>query len=333
MNLAKFPRRVYIDRPTPIEKLCRLGSHLNGVNVYIKRDDLLMGLLGGGNKIRQLEFLMADVLNSGADTVITCGAVQSNHCRLALAACVKEGLDCHLVIEERIPDSFKEITGGNTLLYNLMGVKGITVVKGGSDMNGEMKKVADSLSAKGMKPYIMPGGGSSALGALGYMACVHEIIGQLYEMGLEINEIVCASGSGGTHTGLVCGMVGMGANIPVMGITTSRSGEAQKELIFGKCNDASDLLGLKPRPGLDDIVTDGGYVGEGYARPTEGMAEAVKFLASAEGILLDPVYTGKAMAGLIDLARKGRYLPGQNVLFLHTGGSPALYAYPESLFD
>ena len=333
MNLAKFPRREYTYGATPIEKLERLSAHLNRVNIYIKRDDLLMGLLGGGNKVRQLEFLMAEAISTGADTVITCGAVQSNHCRLTLAASNKEGLDCHLVIEERIPGSYSKFTGGNSFLYGLMGVKSVNIVPGGSDMYGAMQKVANSLEAQGRKPHILPMAGSSAIGALGYVACAREIIQQLYEAGLEIDTIVCPSGSGGTQAGLLSGIVGSGSDIPVVGVATSRGEEAQRELVFKRCEETSDLLGLKNRPSMDDVVVKGNYIGVGYALPTKEMVDAVKLLARTEGILFDPVYTGKAMSGLIDMAQNGYFKPGQNVLFLHTGGTPVLYAYPADLFE
>jgi len=204
MDLSKFPRRRYTAGPTPIEFLPRFTRALGGPNVYIKRDDLL-GLTSGGNKTRKLEFLVADALAQGADTLITCGAVQSNHCRLTLAAAVKEGLKCRLVLEERVPGSYNPDASGNNFLFRLLGVEKIEVVPGGSDMMAAMRKVADDLNKDGRKSYIVPGGGSNPIGATGYVACAQEIQGQLFENGVAIDRLCVASGSAGTHAGLVVG--------------------------------------------------------------------------------------------------------------------------------
>jgi D-cysteine desulfhydrase len=326
MNLCKFPRRRYTAGSTPVEKLERLSGLLGGPDIYIKRDDLL-GLAAGGNKTRKLEFLMADALEQGADTIITCGAVQSNHCRLTLAASVREGLKCRLILEERVPGSYDPQAGGNNLLFNLMGAESIRVVDGGSNMMAEMRKTADELTAMGRKPYIIPGGGSNEIGALGYVSCAQETTRQLYEMGLDIDYIVCTSGSAGTHAGLLTGLVGENAGIPVVGIGINRKKDAQREAVYNLCQKTADKLELKTRPTMDDIIVLDDYIGEGYSRPTKGMIDAVRLLAGTEAILLDPVYTGKTMDGLIDLVKKGWFGSAKNILFLHTGGSPALYAY------
>jgi D-cysteine desulfhydrase len=326
MNLSRFPRRRYTDSPTPIEKLERLTKVLGGPNIYMKRDDLL-GLAGGGNKTRKLEFLMADALAGGADTVITCGAVQSNHCRLTLAAAVKEGLKCHLVLEQRVPGSYDKYAGGNNLLFHLLGVEGVHVVEGGSDMMAEMQKVAEMLKAEGRKPYIIPGGGSNEIGALGYVACAQEMLQQLFEMEVDIDNIIVTSGSTGTHAGLLTGIVGQNANIPVTGIGINRKKAIQTEAVYQLAVKLAAKLGVKNPPSKEDVVVFDDYIGEGYSRPTKGMIEAVKLVARTEAILLDPVYTGKAMAGMIDLIQKGYFENAKNILFLHTGGSPALYVY------
>jgi len=329
MNLAKFPRRRYTPGRTPIEPLTRLSAQLGGPNLFIKRDDLL-GLAGGGNKTRKLEFVVADALRQGADTLITCGAVQSNHCRLTLAAAVKEGLKCRLVLEERVPGSYKDDAGGNNFLFRLLGVDGVTVVPGGSNMMAEMQKVADSLTAEGRKPYIIPGGASSPLGALGYVACAEEILFQIFDEGIRIDHVVCPSGSAGTHAGLVVGFYGNNSGIPVTGVNVSRKKDVQEEIVHSLACKTAELIGVRSAVPREAVTCFDQYVGPGYSLPTPEMAEAVKMLARMEGILLDPVYTGKAMAGLIDQVRKGHFKKGENVLFTHTGGSPALYVYQSS---
>ena len=327
MNLAKFPRRGYVQAPTPLEALPRFSEALGGkVNVFIKRDDMLPGT-AGGNKTRKLDFCMADALRQGADSIITCGAVQSNHCRLTLAWAVKEGLDCHLILEERVKGSYKPEASGNTFLFQLLGVKSISVVPGGSDMMGEMQKLAETLRAEGKKPYVIPGGASNKIGALGYVSCAEEVLRQLFETGLRIEHMVVPSGSAGTHAGIIAGMIGNNAGIPVTGIGVNRKKEAQQAAVLKLAQETLDYIGTGVTMPAEAVVAFDDYVGPGYSLPTDGMVEAVKLLASTESILLDPVYSGKAMAGLIDLVRKDYFPEGSNVLFLHTGGSPALFAY------
>ncbi len=324
MNLAQFPRRRYTEGQTPLEFLPRLTKELGGPNIWIKRDDML-GLAGGGNKTRKLEFLVADAFSKGADTLITCGAVQSNHCRLTLAAACKEGLSCHLVIEERVPGSYDPKASGNNFLFKLMGVASITVVPGGANMMEEMGKVADGIRARGGKPYIIPGGGSNEVGTLGYVACAEEIIAQAFDKGLNIDAVVCTSGSGGTHAGLAVGFWGNNTNIPVFGINISRPNETQRPLIIKDAKLTAARFGLDfPEEAVNCVE---GYVGPGYSLPTKEMVAAVTLMARTEAILLDPIYTGKSFAGLIGLIREGKFKKGQNVVFVHTGGSPALYHY------
>ena len=330
MDLTRFPRRRYTPGWTPIEKLERLSALLGGPDLYIKRDDLL-GLAGGGNKTRKLEFLVADALAQGADTLVTCGAVQSNHCRLTLAAAAKEGLRCRLVLEERVPNSYNPDATGNNFLFRLLGVEAVRVVKTGVDLAAEMQKVADDVAALGRKAYVIPGGGSNALGALGYVSCAEEILAQTYELGLRLDHIVCASGSTGTHAGLICGLVGNNSHIPLTGINVRRTRQEQEPNVHKLAQEVARLLGIAGGIPREAITALGDWVGPGYSLPTPEMAEAVRMLAQVEGILLDPVYTGKAMAGLIALVRGGTFKAGQRVLFVHTGGAPALYAYQSVL--
>jgi D-cysteine desulfhydrase len=310
----------------------RLSRLLGGPDLYIKRDDLL-GLAGGGNKTRKLEFLVADALAKGCDTLVTCGAVQSNHCRLTLAAAVKEGLKCRLVLEERVPDSYNPDASGNNFLYRLLGVEAIKVVRSGVDLAAEMQAVADEVAALGRKAYVIPGGGSNPLGALGYVACAEEILAQTFDMGLRLDRIVCASGSTGTHAGLLAGLVGNNSHIPVTGINVRRTRQEQEPNVHKLAQEVAALLEITGGVPREAVTALGDWVGPGYSLPTPEMVEAVTTVARVEGILLDPVYTGKAMAGLFALVRRGEFGKGEQVLFLHTGGAPALYAYQPVLLS
>ena len=330
MHLARFPRRRYTEGWTPLERMPRLSKLLGGPDLFIKRDDLL-GLAAGGNKTRKLEFLVADALARGADTLITCGAVQSNHARLTLAAAAKEGLKCRLVLEERVPASYKDDASGNNFLYQLLGVEAITVVPKGTDMAAAMQEVADEVAALGRKAYVIPGGGSNALGALGYVACAEEILAQTFALDIHLDHIVCASGSAGTQAGLVVGLVGNNSNLPLTGINVSRSREEQEPKVHALAEETAAILGVKGGIPREAVTCLGDWVGPGYSLPTPEMIEAVRTLAQVEGILLDPVYTGKAMAGLFGLIRRGVFRKSDQVLFVHTGGAPALYVYQHVL--
>jgi len=333
MDLSRFARRRYTHAPTPLEPLPRFSAALaascpggRGPEVWVKRDDLL-GLSPGGNKTRKLEFLVADALAQGADTLVTCGAPQSNHCRLTLAAAAREGLKCRFVIEERVPDSYAETASGNHLLFRLLGVEGITVVPAGTDMAAAMARDADEVSAAGGRAYVIPGGGSNALGGLGYVACAQELQQQCFELGLRFDRLLLGSGSSGTHGGLLAGFLGNRIDIAIVGIGVSRDPAEQEPLVHAEAQAVADLLGLAMAVPREAVVTVGGYWQPKYSVPNPAMIEAVRLLARCEGLLLDPVYTGKAMAGLIGLARAGLLAPGERVLFLHTGGMPALFAY------
>ena len=337
MDLSRFPRRRYTEGATPIEPLPRFSAALaascpggRGPEVWVKRDDLL-GLAPGGNKTRKLEFLVADALAQGADTLVTCGAPQSNHCRITLAAAVKEGLKCRFVIEERVPGSFSETASGNHFMFRLLGVEDLTVVPAGTDMGAAMRRVADELARQGRKAYVIPGGGSNALGGLGYVACAQELQQQLYEQGLAFDRVVVGSGSSGTHGGLVAGFLGNRIAIPLLGIGVSRDPDTQAPLVLKEAQAVCDLLGLGLTVPAEAVQCVGGWWQPKYSVPNPAMVEAVQMLARTEALLLDPVYTGKVMAGLIGLARQGVIGAGERVLFLHTGGMPALFAYQDVL--
>jgi len=332
MHLSRFPRRRYTDGFTPIQRLDHLTDEIQGPNLFIKRDDLL-GLTGGGNKTRKLEFVIAEAMRKGADTLITCGAVQSNHCRLTLAAAVREGLSCQLVLEERVAGSYDPEASGNNFLYRLLGVDRIEVVPGGTDLAATMEGLANDVRTAGGRPYVIPGGASTARGALGYVACAEEILAQTFDAGIRLDHVVCASGSGGTHSGLVTGLVGNNAGIPVTGISVRHPRDKQTATILALAQATATLAGIGSGIPEEAVVVLDESVGPGYSLPTEEMFEAVRLLARVEGILLDPVYTGKAMAGLLDLCRNEHFQADDNVLFLHTGGSPALYAYQSQILD
>lgn len=325
MNLARFDRRRYTQHATPIEPMPHLSKALGGAKLLIKRDDLL-GLTGGGNKTRKLEFLVAEALAQGADTLITVGAVQSNHCRLTAAAAVREGLRCQLVLEQRVPGSYNPHASGNNFLFDLLGVEKIEVVELGADMAGAMAKMKADLAAQGRLGYIIPGGGSNPLGSLGYVACAEEILQQAFDQSLKIDRIVVASGSAGTHAGLVVGLIGNSAGIPVTGINVRRPRPEQEGNVHKLAVELAAFAGVHATIPRDAIVCRDEWVGPGYSLPTPEMIDAVRLFAGTEGVLLDPVYTGKAAAGLIALVRSGEIAPEETVLFVHTGGSPVLYA-------
>jgi D-cysteine desulfhydrase len=333
MDLSRFPRRRYTQGPTPLEFLPNFTAALGGPNVWIKRDDLL-GLAPGGNKTRKLEFLVADALARGADTLVTCGAPQSNHCRITLSAAVKEGMKCRFVIEERVPGSYRHDASGNNFLYRLMGVEALTVVPAGTDMQQAMQQVVDELAGQGRKGYAIPGGGSNAIGGLGYVACAQELQQQFFEQGVRIDRVVVGSGSSGTHGGLLAGFLGNHIDIPIVGIGVSRDPADQDPLVHNEAQAVFRLLGVDRQVPREAVLSFGDYWRPKYSVPNAKMVEAVQMLARTEAILLDPVYTGKIMAGLIDLSRKGYFRKGENLLFIHTGGAPSLHAYePQLLGD
>ena len=324
MHLARFARIRLAHLPTPLEPLPRLSEEL-GLDLWIKRDDCT-GLAGGGNKTRKLEFLVGDALAKGADTLITQGAVQSNHVRQTAAAAAKFGLACEVILEARTGSNAADYNGsGNVLLDRLLGAA-IRNVPGGSDMNAELEKTAQAVRERGGTPYVIPGGGSNAIGALGYVDCAREIVVQADEMDLEVHRIVTATGSAGTHAGLVAGLAVMGADIPVLGIGVRAPKEKQEANVFKLAEETAALLGQQGRVTRDMVVADCDYVGEGYGLIDQGVIDALTLAARTDGIVLDPVYSGKAMKGLIALAKAGRF-EGERVVFLHTGGAQGLFGY------
>ncbi len=332
MHLARFPRRFLAHLPTPLEKLDRLSAELGGPEIWIKRDDCT-GLATGGNKTRKLEFLMAEAELEGADMVMTQGATQSNHARQTAAFAAKLGMDCHILLEDRTGSNDPNYnTNGNVLLDHLHGA---TTEKcpGGLDMNAEMEKVADRFRADGRKVYTIPGGGSNPTGALGYVNCAFEMLGQFNDRGLRVDHIVHATGSAGTQAGLITGLKATNAGIPLLGIGVRAPKPKQEENVFNLAVATAEKLGCAGVVQRQDVVANTDYVGDGYGIPTESGLEAIRLFAELEGILLDPVYSAKGAAGLIDLIRKGHFGKDERVVFLHTGGAAALFGYSAVFAD
>ena len=331
MNLARFPRVRLGHLPTPIEPMPNLSKALGGPRLWIKRDDCT-GLSTGGNKTRKLEFLMAEALQQGADTVITQGATQSNHARQTAAAASRLGMACHILLEDRTGSRDPQYTlNGNVLLDRLHGAT-ISKRPGGADMAADLERLADRLKGDGRKPYVIPGGGSNPVGALGYVNCALELLSQVNDMGIVPVSVVHATGSAGTQAGLVAGLVASRSGIPVLGIGVRAPRARQEEMVLALARRTCEHLGLGDIVHGEHVVANCDYVGGGYGVPTPGMVDAVRQVAQLEGILLDPVYSGKGMAGLIDLIRRGHFRPDSDVVFLHTGGSAALFGYPDT-FD
>ena len=332
MHLARFPRLFLAHLPTPLEPMPRLSKELGGPEIWIKRDDCT-GMSTGGNKTRKLEFLMAEAEAMGADLVMTQGATQSNHARQTAAFASKLGMKCHVLLEDRTgyPDhNYNE--NGNVLLNHLHGATS-EKFPGGHDMPGAMDKAADEARAGGQTVYVIPGGGSNPTGALGYVNCAMELLQQANERGLVIDHLVHATGSSGTQAGLVVGLKALNAGIPLLGFGTRAAQEKQEQMVYDLARKTAEKLGCPGVVGREDVRADTGYVGAGYGLPREDTIEAIRMFAELEGILLDPVYSGKGAAGLIDYVRKGRFKKGERVVFLHTGGSVALFGYDAMLAE
>ncbi len=326
MQLGSFPRVRFAHTPTPLEPMPRLSAELGGPSLWVKRDDCT-GLATGGNKTRKLEFLLADALAQGADTLITVGATQSNHVRQTAAAAARMGLACEIVLEARMPQA-NEIykRNGNVLLDRLLGAK-IHERPDGTDMAAAAEAIAADLRKSGRKPYVIPGGGSNEIGSLGYVASALELLAQAAERGIKVDVVVMATGSTGTQAGLIVGFESAQSGVDVVGVSVRQPRERQEAAVFEMVGRVAKHVRLTHPIGRERVVVDSDHVGEGYGLPTPGMLEAVSMTARLEGLLLDPVYTGKAMSGLIAMCRSGRFRTGQNVVFLHTGGQAGLFAY------
>lgn len=326
MHLARFPRVRLFPAPTPLERLDNLTRALAGPQLWIKRDDCTV-VATGGNKVRKLEWLIGEARAQGATHIVTQGAVQSNHVRQTAAVARRFGMTCTALLEHRIDTNDRDYLGsGNVLLDKLFGCR-IEYRPGGADMNAAAEAKGAELRASGELVYVIPGGGSNPVGALGYVSCAQELVQQADEMGLRIDLIVTATGSAGTHAGLLVGLEGCNAQIPVLGIGVRLPREKQEENVHRLALATAAYVGITGGIRREAVEANCDYVGDGYGVPTEGMGEAVRMLAQLEGILLDPVYSGKAMAGLIDLIRTRVIGADKTVVFLHTGGAVGLFGY------
>ncbi|BCG08976.1 D-cysteine desulfhydrase [Buttiauxella agrestis] len=320
-NLTRFPRLEFIGAPTPLEYLPRFSDYL-GREIYIKRDDTTPMAMGG-NKLRKLEFLAADALREGADTLVTAGAIQSNHVRQTAAVAAKLGLKCVALLENPIGTQAENyLTNGNRLMLDLFDAE-IEMCDALHSPDSQLEEIAVRLEAQGFRPYVIPVGGSNALGALGYVESALEIAQQC-EGAVNVSSVVVASGSAGTHAGLAVGLEQVMPDVDLIGVTVSRSIAQQLPKVEALQQAVAQSLSVSAN---NPIVLWDDYFAPGYGTPNEEGLEAIKILARLEGILLDPVYTGKAMAGLIDGVARERFKDDGPIIFIHTGGAPALFAY------
>jgi L-cysteate sulfo-lyase len=328
--VARFPRVQLAHLPTRIEPLRALTQHLGGPTLYIKRDDCT-GLALGGNKTRKLEFLLAEALAAGADTIVTVGGAQSNHARQTAAAAAKLGLACVLLLRQNIqPDDRSFLRSGNVLLDKLLHAD-VRILAVNQEIAEARERVEAELRAAGRKPFFIPIGGATAVGCLGYVAAAEELIAQVDDADIHLDCIVHATGSGSTQAGLLAGLRALGNATPVKGFTTHLDRDEQEELVWSLVTETADLLQSVARPSRADVRANSDYYGGVYGVAQDASIEAVRIMASTEGILLDPIYTGVALAGLIHQIQRGRFGPKDTVLFLHTGGTPGLFGYVERL--
>ncbi len=331
-RLDALPRARLVHAPTPLEAMPNLTKSLGGAQLYVKRDDCT-GLAFGGNKVRQLEFYLGEAQARNADTILITGAVQSNFVRLAAAAARKLGMEIHIQLEERVPKNDPAYrNSGNVLLNRLMGAT-LHSYPDGDDETGADKRlheIAAELEVQGRRPYIIPlAPGHAPLGALGYVDAAREILDQIAAQDIALDEIVVTSGSGHTHGGLLFGLRALGCAVPVTGICARRPAKAQRPRIESRCREIAELLDVAPVVAEADIHLIDEFLAPGYGQLNAAAVEAIAMAARQEALILDPVYTGKTMAGFIRRARQAE--AGQNLLFMHTGGGPAVFAYGPAL--
>jgi len=321
--LEKFERIKLGHFPTPIEHLKNISKYLGGPNIFIKRDDCT-GLATGGNKTRKLEFLIPDAIKNKAELVVTIGAVQSNHARQTAAACTLMGIKCLNILELRVKDPPEVyMNSGNVFLDKLYGAD-IKICPKNENFLEYYEKIVEDLKSKGTNVYFIPGGGSNSIGALGYVECLNEIIKEKNKY--NFSHIVHATGSAGTQAGLLAGRKYFNCSIPVIGICIRYDKATQENRVYTEAKKTCERLQCSTLDKSEVVVYDE-YIGPGYGEPSDGMIEATKLLARKEGILLDPVYSGKGFAGLMGLIKNKKLTKNDNVLFIHTGGAVSLSAY------
>jgi D-cysteine desulfhydrase family pyridoxal phosphate-dependent enzyme len=328
--LDPFPRVTLASLPTPLEPLPRLSTFLGGPRILVKRDDQT-GLAMGGNKVRKLEYLVGQALALGCDTLVTIGGLQSNHARQTAAAAARLGMECELVLPRIVPRSSEEYEqSGNVLLDRLLGAR-LRMLPAGQDTPGVLERVAEELRERGRKPYVIPMGGSSAHGALGYVQALFELLDQMREADVRVDAIVVPIGSAGTVAGILAGLAVAEEAIPVVAAAVMGTAQDREALAHELTRQVLGLLDRQVEAACEGLSVTDRTVGPGYGIPTDEVIDAVKRTAQLEGLLLDPVYTGKAMAALFDLVRSGRFKAADQVVFWHTGGAPGLFAYRDVL--
>ena len=335
MDISKLPRVHLAHLPTPLEPLEALARRIGAApRLFVKRDDCT-GLALGGNKTRKLEYTLGDALERGVDALVTCGGLQSNHVRQTAAAAAKFGLECHAVVTNPLTGTgygSSAVYGetGNLLLDNVLGCHMHEVADGGAATDNRIGELVTELQAAGRTPHVVPLGASDGVGAMGYAGCALELLEQCAADGIDPSHIVLGTGSAGTQAGLLGGLRAVGSDIEVLGIAISGTAAAKRSRVRAVLEQMEALWpGDAPAIRDEDIVVHDGFIGDGYALPSAAGTAAIRLAAETEGLLLDPVYTGKAMAGLLALVTDGPLATGRDVIFLHTGGSPALFAYPE----
>lgn len=335
MKFEEVERLPLTSLPTSFYMLPNLSKELGGPDIYIKRDDV-MDLAHGGNKTRKLEYVFADAINKGADAVLTMGGIQSNHVRQTVSAAARLGMESHIFLNNPVPERLKQMKGsGNYLMDKVMGANEY-IIDGDDDMvAARMQRVQKQLIAEGKKPYSVPMGASNGLGSLGYILAARELMIQWQNMDINPSHIFLGTGSCGTHAGLLTGLRYFGNNtIKVVGISVSQPEEIKKENLRGVLKQIFDVIDLP-----DDLITEedliisGDYYGRAYAYPTAEANAAIKLLGEKEGIILDPVYTGKTMAGLIDMIKNNKLENAKDIVFLHTGGAPAIHSFADLFLD